>query len=116
MVGVDFIQRTTRSFEKHIDVAKSKLGTADLFTRAPIESCPAFAADEVGAPNLQRGQELNVEVSSDALVLRQGLTIVARSESPPESIFQAVQDSCGIATAIVQEVHDISGVIEVTLC
>lgn len=59
--------------------------------------------------------ELIAEVDGQTLVLSNDQTVVARGTVPP-SILQAVEDSCGVATAIVQEVHEFSGVVEVTLC
>lgn len=115
-MGVDFIQKTARTFEKHLDLARARLGTADLFTRAPVESRPAFAADAIGQPALKCGQELNVELDGDVLVLRDGLRVVARASQPASAILDAVVSSSGIATGVVQEIHELSGVVEVTLC
>lgn len=115
-MGVDFIQRASRTFEKHIDMARARLGTADLFSRSPEEVCPTFPADLVGKHSVGQGQELTVEVAGEALAFRTGLTVVAITNDVPANVLAAIQDSCGVATATVQQVHPISGVIEVTLC
>ena len=115
-MGVDFISRVGRTFEKHLDLARARLGTADLFSQAPEEARCSFPIDAVGRVSVKRGQELTVEIASGALVLRDVLSVVGRSGAPPSDVLQAIECSCGIATAVVQEVHEISGVIEVTLC
>lgn len=115
-MGVDFISRAGRSFEKHLDLARARLGTADLFTRSPIEDCPTFPIDLAGPAGISVGAELTVEVDSKALVFRSGLAVVARLEVPPADVYQAVEASSGIATAIVRQVHELSAVAEVTLC
>ena len=115
-MGVDFIGRTGRTFEKHLDVARARLGTDDLFTRAPMEDRPSFPINAAESAKLQRGQELTVEVSGESLVFRDVLSIVATVQAPAQDVFQAVQNSAGMATAIVQEVHDLSGTAEITLC
>lgn len=115
-MGVDFIGRTGRTFEKHLDLARARLGTADLFTRAPIEGRPSFPIRTAGSAKLQCGQELTVEVAGESLVFRDVLSVVATLETPAQDVFDAIQNSAGMATAIVQEVHDISGTAEITLC
>jgi hypothetical protein len=115
-VGVDFIDKIKRTFEKHLDVGRRDLGTSDLFMRAPTEARPTFTADVVRGARLGSARELIVEVSGNSLTLSDGLNVVARVDGAPAEITQAIRDSCGIATAVIQEVHPISGVIEVTLC
>lgn len=115
-MGVDFIGRTGRTFEKHLDIARARLGTHDLFTRAPMEDRPSFPIKAAPNARLQQGQELTVEVAGERLVFRDVLSVVATVEAPMPDTFEAVRASSGVATAIVQEVHHLSGVAEVTLC
>jgi hypothetical protein len=115
-VGVDFINKVGRSFEKHLDLARARLGTADLFSRSPIEDCPTFPVDLAPRAKVAVRAELTAEVDGRALVFRSGLEVVARMEAPPADILRAVEGSSGIATAIVQDVHELSAVAEVTLC
>lgn len=115
-MGVDFIQRTSRTFDKHLDLQRAKLGTADLFTRGPVETCPAFSADLVAETIPKIGAELIAEIDGETLTLSNEWGVVARGLDVPAALMQAVEDSCGLATAVVQEVHEFSGVVEVTLC
>jgi hypothetical protein len=113
-VGVDFIQKTKRSFEKHLDLHRVNLGTADLFTRHPVELRPTFSADLAGGACPKAGDDLIAEIEGQTLILSSKMQIIATGVAP--IILQAVEESCGLATAIVQEVHELSGVIELTLC
>lgn len=115
-MGTDFIERTKRSFEKHLDNKRAKLATADLFSVEPTDVCQTFSAVVEGTAKICVGEALAAEVSSNRIVLRRELQVVAVVTDPPVPVLQAIQDSCGIATAIVQEVHIFAGVIEVTLC
>lgn len=115
-MGVDFIQKSKRSFEKHLDIHRVNIGTADLFTRDPAERRTAFPANLVGGSRLNVGDELIAEIEGRTLILSDKMRIVALGEGIDAAILQAVADSCGLATAIVQEFHELSGVIEVTLC
>lgn len=65
---------------------------------------------------LTAGQALTVEAAGDALVYRDVLSVVAEDNAPSAEVMQAVRDSCGIATAVVQEVHELSSVAEISLC
>jgi hypothetical protein len=47
---------------------------------------------------------------------RRGFTEVARFSSPPSNLLQAVEASCGIAKGTVEQVHDLAGVAEISLC
>ena len=115
-MGVDFIQKTKRPFEKHLDLAAVRLATADLFTRAVSEIAASVAADVASGVDVALGDELVAEVQGHELVFRRGFTEVARAAEVPQAVLQAVGDSCGVATAVVCGVHEVSGVAEITLC
>lgn len=115
-MGIDFIEKTKRSFDKHLDAKRAKLATADLFTQDPEDVCQIFPANLKEGARPKVGDELTAEVDGKQIILRMGLRIVAIVDAPPSVVLQAIQESCGVATAIVQEVHEIAGVIEVTLC
>jgi len=62
------------------------------------------------------GDTVTVEAEEPALVARQRLTEVARIVNPPSELLHAVQDSCGVAKGIIDQVHNIAGVAEISLC
>jgi len=115
-VGVDFIGRVGRTYVKHLDGARVRLGTSDLFTRTPVEDRPTYPVETKRGAKLTAGQALTVEVAGDALVYRDVLSVVAQDNAPSADVMRAVRESCGIATAIVQEVHELSSVAEISLC
>jgi hypothetical protein len=115
-MGADFLERATPSFKKYWDRAKVRLGTADLFTRAPSGTIRTAAADIVGNATLAIGEHLTVEPEGQELVARRGNTEVARVERPSNELMQAIKDSCGIAKGIVEQVHALAGVAEISLC
>ena len=115
-MGVDFIGRVGRTYVKHLDGARVRLGTSDLFTRTPVEDRPTYPVETKRGAKLTAGQALTVEVAGDALVYRDVLSVVAQDNAPSADVMRAVRESCGIATAIVQEVHELSSVAEISLC
>ena len=116
-MGVDFQEKVKRSFKKHLDIEKVKLATPDLFTCQPVEQRRALAADVLNDAHLPPGQTYVAEPANGTIVLRDcGLTPVAVVRSPPADILSAVYGGGGVAKAVVQEMHTLSGVAEVTIC
>lgn len=115
-MGTDFIEKTKKGFHKHLDRERAKLATANLFTREPVNVCETFVAESQGRRTFSQGDALVAEVSGGNLVLKRGLDVVAIAPDPPTAVLEAVRESCGIATAIVQDYHEGAGILEVTLC
>lgn len=115
-MGTDFIEKTKRSFDKHLDRQKAKLATADLFTQELGDMCQTFPAVIQDGASVSPGEALIAEIAGGHLILTKNLRVVAIVADPPAAVLSAVQESCGIATALVQEVHGFSGIAEVTLC
>jgi hypothetical protein len=115
-VGTDFIDKSKRSFEKHLDTKRAKLATADLFTREIGDVCETFPADIADNAQLTSGEALHAEMVGGVLVLTRALHVVGVAHNPPAAVVEAIRDSCGVATAIVQEIHIFAGTVEVTLC
>lgn len=115
-MGADFIQRTKRAFEKHLDLQKVHLATADLFTREPSDCSPTLVARLETDAQVAVGQELIVEVVNGDVVASVGHSRVATALNPDPMIVAAISDSCGLAAGIVEVTHAISKTIEVRLC
>ncbi|HMU22844.1 MAG TPA: hypothetical protein PKC48_11165 [Sphingorhabdus sp.] len=92
------------------------MSTSDLFTQDMGDMCQTFPAVIESGASLTPGEALTAEIAGGQLILTLDLRVVAIVSDPPGAVLNAVRDSCGIATAIVQEVHGISGIVEVTLC
>ena len=115
-MGADFIEKATPTFRKSWDKGKVALSTADLFTRQPEVTPRTVVADILNGTDLDVGASLLVEAQNGTLIARQGNDDVARSTDAPQSIRQAVADSCGVAKGTVEKVHRTAGVVEISLC
>jgi hypothetical protein len=115
-MGADFIEKAAKSFEKSWDRGRVELATADLFTRKPTDARCTAAADIVDGAQLRVGDHLTVEPQGGGLVALRGNVEVARFPKPPTELLKAVVDSCGIAKGVVEQVHDIASVADISLC
>lgn len=115
-MGLDFIEKATPTFKKSWDRGRVALGTADLFTRIPDCAARTAAADIIGNARLKVGARLTVEIQDGQLIARQGNSAVAHFTDPAPELLQAVTASCGIAKGLVEQVHPIAGVAEISLC
>jgi hypothetical protein len=115
-MGAEFIRRAAKTFKKSWDKSRVELGTADLFKReaSPLVRTAPFDVAQNAA--LCTGDFVIVETEGAALVARHSLTEVARIKDPPAELFRAVKDSCGIAKGKIEQVHDLAGVAEISLC
>jgi hypothetical protein len=115
-MGSDFIEKAAPTFKKAWDRARVRLATADLFTQEPSCAARTVAADLVEGFNLTVGECLIVEHTDQGILVRRDFTTVARIDNAPEAVGLAIRRSCGIAKATVEQVHQISGVVELSLC
>lgn len=115
-MGADFIDKATPTFKKSFDRARIALATADLFTREPNCAARTAAFDITRNAKLRPGDQVTVELDTNDLVALQGNAEVARSVRPPQELLSAVRDSCGVAKGVVQEAHDLAGVVEISVC
>jgi hypothetical protein len=115
-MGADFPEKAAATFKKSWDRARVALATADLFTRKPSEAKCTAAADIVGSTRLKVGEHLTVEAQGEGLVALRGIAEVARFPNPPTELLKAVQDSCGIAKGVVEQIHEMAAVAEISLC
>lgn len=115
-MGADFIERISHSYRKTMDRARARLATSDLLANETACAARTAVADIVAGQSLQAGEQITVEIENGRMVGRRGLTEVARFSSPPPDLVRAIEDSCGVAKGTVEQVHDIAGVAEISLC
>lgn len=115
-MGVDFIQRTKRTFEKHLDVQRAHLATADLFTREPTDCSPTLVARLTSPAAVKEGQELIAEIADGEVIFSVGHVQVGTAIKPNPVVVAAIADSCGVAAGVVEVVHAISQTAEIRLC
>jgi hypothetical protein len=115
-MGADFIERISPSYRKSMDRARARLATSDLLANEEACAARTAVADIVDGQSLRVGDRITVELEDGQLVGRRGFTEVARFTAPPSDLLKAVEDSCGVAKGTVEQVHDIAGVAEISLC
>lgn len=115
-MGADFVEKATRSFKKSWDRERVALATDDLFTRQPERAARTAAAEITGNASLEVGEKVTVEREAGGLIARRGLDEIARFSNPPLALVKAVENSCGVAIGTVEDVHDLAGVAEISLC
>lgn len=115
-MGTDFVRKAAPSFRKSWDKARVALATDTLFTRTPDRVARSADFDIADHTELRRGDRVTVEKDGKDLVAKRGLREVARSTSPPAGLVKALETSCGVAGGTVEEVHELAGVAEISLC
>lgn len=115
-MGSDFIEKATPSFKKSWDRHRVELETSDLFTQEPTCTMRTATAESIGEVQLKVGDNLIVEIRDGSLIAMQGNSPVAQFDAPPQEIVEAVENSCGIAKGRVDQVNNLSGVMEISLC
>jgi hypothetical protein len=115
-MGADFARKAAKTFERSWDNGRVALATADLRTRPANCGPRAVAAEILAGVTLSQGEFVTVERSESALIARRGLTEVAQFNSPPPELVSAVDASCGVAKGTVEQIHEMAGVAEISLC
>lgn len=115
-MGADFIEKISHSYRKTMDRARARLATSDLLANETACAARTAVADIVAGQSLHVGERITVEVENGQLVGRRGVSEVARFSTPPPDLMRAVEASCGIAKGTVEQVHEIAGVAEISLC
>jgi hypothetical protein len=115
-MGIEFIRKRAKPYKRRWDIGRRDLGTADLFTREPTCVGRLLPFDLTQTAALNVGDTVTVELNNGDLVARSGLSEVARAQNPPTDILSAVQHSCGIAKGLIEHVHGLARVAEISLC
>jgi hypothetical protein len=115
-MGADFLERAAPAFQKCWDEGRLQLVTADLLTRLPTSRSRSFAADLSSEGVLKKGDKMTVEKVGNALVASLGHTQLARCENAPAELAEAIDANCGMVQGEVDEVHELAGVVEISIC
>lgn len=115
-MGLDFIRKTGPSFHKGLDQKRIDLATPTLFTQHPAAAPRSYAAHIRRGRHVTAGEKLGVRLDGDCVVALRGLDPIAIIDSPPAELVEALSASHGEACGIVQDVHDIADVAEITVC
>lgn len=115
-MGLDFIRKTAPSFHKGLDQKRIELATPTLFTQYPATAPRTYAAHVRGGHVLAAGEKLGVRLDGDCVVAMRGLDPIATISNPPAELVEALSAAHGEACAVVQEMHDIAHVAEISVC
>jgi len=107
-MGADFLEKAAPSFQKCWDQGRLDLMNEDLLTRLPTAKTRSFPA--------KKGDKITVDKVGETLVATRGLTEVARCDDPPAQLLEALAANCGVAQGTVDEVHELAGIAEISIC
>jgi len=115
-MGADFLEKATPQFEECWDNGRLDLVTQDLFTRLPTSKSRSFAAEMRANASLKKGEKLTIDKLGEILVVTRGHTELARCADAAPELIDAIGANCGIAQGTVDAVHDLAGVVEISVC
>lgn len=115
-MGLDFIRKAAKPFNKGLDQSLVELATPGLFTVQPDCQPRTYAATILGGKVLSCGEELNIRLSDGKVVAQRGIDTVAEIGSPPKDLVEALVKSYGVAQGTVQEVYEMADTAEVAVC
>jgi hypothetical protein len=114
-MGSDFLQRVGNTLKRSWDQGRAAMATPDLTTRELVSGGRGVPADIVRGATLSAGEHLTVRIEGGALVARRCLTVVARNDNPSPAVIEVITQRCNIRPATVSEVHDMAGMVEITI-
>lgn len=82
-MGVDFLERAKKTFQRSWDRERVALCTPDLLRREPGCAGVSVAGDIVPGTDVEVGDRVTVELAPRGLVARRGLTDVVRMPDAP---------------------------------
>jgi hypothetical protein len=115
-MGADFLEKATPQFEKCWDNGRLDLVTQDLFTRLPTARSRSFAAEIQGSASLKKGQAVTIDKLGETLVVTMGHTDLAKCADAAPELIDAIEANCGVAQGTVDEVHELAGIVEISVC
>ena len=89
-MGLDFVRKAAKPFNKGLDHSLVKLATPGLFTVQPDCKPRAYAATIRSGKALSRGEELNIRLSDGKVIAQKGIDTVAEIDSPPRDLMEAL--------------------------
>jgi hypothetical protein len=115
-MGLDFIRKTAPSFHKGLDQKRIELATPTLFTQHPASAPRTYAARVRRGEAVANGEKLGVRLEGGCVIALRGLDPIATIDNPPAELVEALSAAHGEACGIVQEIHDIASVAEISVC
>jgi hypothetical protein len=115
-MGADFLEKAAPQFKKCWDRGRLDLVTQDLFTRLPTTKSRAFDAVLSGSAPVKKGDKVTIDKVGKKLLVSRGHTELARCEDAATELIDAIGSNCGVAQGTVDEVHEMAGIVEISVC
>ena len=115
-MGLDFIRKAAKPFDKGLDHSLVELATPGLFTVQPDCQPRTYAAAIQSGKELSYGEELNIRLINGKVVAQKGIDTVAEIDSPPRDLVEALMKSYGVAQGKVQDVYEMADTAEIAVC
>lgn len=113
-MGVDFIDKTKKSFKKALDRSRTELATPMLFSKDADQQARSYEARIRSGCVLWADAKVGVRlVEGDRVAVVDGLDVVAELPSPSEELIGALRASHGEACGTVLVVHEMASVAEI---
>ena len=114
-MGTDFFLRAGKSLKRSWDRGRAEMAAPNLTTRELVSGSRGMPANMMKDAKIVAGEAVTLEVDGGAVVVRRCLAIVARNDSPSPAILEAVARHYNILPGTISVVHDLAGMVEITL-
>lgn len=114
-MGAEFLERTRKSYRKHVDRKRVDLSTPDLLTCEPRNKPRSVVFKMSEGTNFASGDTLIVEPFKDIVVARRDVGEVARASNATPSLAKTIEKGGGAALGTVRKINPLSRTIEVEL-
>ena len=115
-MGVDFIQKINETYTKSIDEERVASKTASLFTPDVVHAPCTYTVRLYSGCSLSQGEKCVVTLESDNRVTVSKLVnVIGEFISPPDRLVCALEESACIAGCTVEQVHEITNIVEVSV-
>lgn len=115
-MGIEFVKRAAPSFRKGLDRMRVALATPTLFTQRPACTPQVYAANLLNGHMPSIGEKLGVRLDGERVLVLRGIDTIGAFRSPTPELLEALRASHNEACGLIQEVHDIACIAEVSVC
>jgi hypothetical protein len=115
-MGLDFLRRTTPSFDRVLDRRAVELRTPKLFSRDMPIIARTVSADICGDASVVNRDKVMLRVMKEKVVVQRGNVVIAECPNPPADFVSRLREGAGIAPGEIKSVQPISKTLEVGFC
>jgi hypothetical protein len=113
-MGVDWLYRASKSFNRTLDKREVELRTRTLFTSEIPLASRTICGDAVSGAAFKEGDQLILLVVDDRLVAQRDNYIVAEFSSPRNEDIERIRGCCAELGEVIA-VNALSGTVEVSV-